>query len=90
MSDTSQFGRTVAEAIAFLDQADVVLIATRATLAWPAVYLAIGTTAARLALRGLPAGDALPSELQQGTIRQLVLGSYDAILHAQQPAPRHA
>jgi len=77
-----QYGRTIGDALAFLDQSDVVLISTRVTLDWPAVYLPIAPDAVRPALQSLPASQSLPSEWGAGSRRELTLGSVAAITRA--------
>lgn len=77
----SQYGRTTADALAFLAQADTVLISVRVALDWPCVYLGLAPDAVRPALVAYRDDEPIPSEYQPAT-RTLVLGSLAAIAEA--------
>lgn len=76
------FGLTVADAIAFSNHADKILVAVRISHGMVVTYITLPPGVFRDAVDGLKRSEQLPSEYRAVT-RELSIGSYEAITLAE-------
>lgn len=83
----SQFGRTAADALAFLPKADTVLVSVRVGLDWPCAYLGVSAATLVPAIAAYSADHPMPCEYEPSS-RTLTLGSLASIRAMTEPQRR--